>query len=119
MSMKLLPAAVNPAPSPASDALISLVPLTQRALTSRAGQIRLVPSSDAFAWSSSTRRGDANRIDGTLVEDSQSDATGRAGGEYVSGWPGISSGEGTAVAHYLFYAANPAVWRGRFIDVYA
>jgi hypothetical protein len=120
MSIKLLPASVNPVdPSQAPDASTSLVPLTQRAIASRAGQIRLVPSADAFAWSSSTRRGDANRIDGTFVEDSQSDATGSSGGEYVSGWAGISSGEGTAVVHYLFYAANPAVWRGRFIDVYA
>jgi hypothetical protein len=120
MSIKLLPASVNPLdPSQAPDVSTSLVPLTQRAITRQAGQISLVPSSDAFAWSSSTRRGEANRIDGTLVEDSQSDETGRAGGEYVSGGPWSRPVESTAIARYLSYARGPVVWRGRLIDVYA
>src|SRR5277367_6304115 len=122
MSIKLLPASVNlpnlsQNDSPqASDVSTSLVPLTQRAITTRAGQIRLVPSADAFAWSSSTRRGGANRIYGTFVEDSRSDETGRAGGEYVSGWGWSHSLERTAVAHYLFYAAGPASWSGWLIN---
>jgi hypothetical protein len=120
MSIKLLPASVNPVdPSQAPDVSTSLAPLTQRAITTRAGQISLVPSADAFAWSSSTRRGEANRIYGTLVEDSQSDETGRSGGEYVSGWAWSRTVESTAVAHYLSYAADPAGWRGRLIDLYA
>ena len=107
MSIKLLPASVNPVdPSQAPDVSTSLVPLTQRAITTRAGQIRLVPSADAFAWSSSTRRGGANRIYGTPVEDSQSDETGRSGWEYVSGWAWSRPVESTAVAHYLSYAAG-------------
>jgi hypothetical protein len=120
MSIKLLPASVNPVdPSPAPDASTGLVPLTQRAISTRAGQISLVPSADSFAWSSSTRRGGANLIYGTLVEDSPSDGTGRSGWEYVSGWAGSRSVESMAVAHYLSYAAGPAGWRGRLIDLYA
>jgi hypothetical protein len=120
MSIKLLPASVNPVdPSQAPDVSTSLVPLTQRAITTRAGQISLVPSADAFAWSSSARRGEANLIYGTLVEDSQSDGTGGSAWEYVSGWAGSRSVESTAVAHYLFYAAGPASWSGRLIDLYA
>jgi hypothetical protein len=116
MSIKLLPASVNPVDS--SDVSTSLVPLTKRAITTRVGHISLVPSTDAFAWSPSTR-GRANRIDGTLVEDSQSDGTGRSGWGYLSGWAWSHSVERTAIAHYLFYAAGPAVWSGRLIDLYA
>ncbi len=120
MSIKLLPASVNPLdPAQAPDVSTSLVPLTQRAITTRASQISLVPSADAFARSSSTRRGEANLIHGTLVEDSRSDETGRSGGEYVSGWAGSRSVERTAVDHYLSYAAGPAAWRGRLLDLYA
>jgi hypothetical protein len=120
MSIKLLPASVNPVDPPqASDVSTSLVPLTQRAITTRAGQISLVPSADAFAWSSSTRRGEANHIDATFVEDSQSDETGRSVSEYVSGWAWSRPVESTAVAHYLSYAAHFAGWRGRLIDLYA
>ncbi|HXM59534.1 MAG TPA: hypothetical protein VN950_01675 [Terriglobales bacterium] len=117
MSIKLLPASVNPVDPP--DVSTSLVPLTQRAITMRAGQISLVPSTEAFAWSASTRRGGANHIDGTPVEDSQSDETGRTGWEYLSGWAWSHSVERTAIAHYLFYAAGPAGWSGRLIDLYA
>jgi hypothetical protein len=120
MSIKLLPASVNAVDlSRAPDVSTSLVPLTQRAITTRAGQISLVPSADAFAWSSSPRRGEANFIYGTPVEDSQSDETGRSGGEYVSGWAWSRPVESTAVAHYLSYAAAPGAWSGRLIDVYA
>lgn len=126
MSIKLLPAAVNPVDSPqAPDVSTSLVPLTQRAITTRAGQIGLVPSGDAFTRSSSTRRGGANRIYGTFVEDSrsvedsQNDETGRSGWEYVSGWPWSYSVGRTAIAHYLFYATHPAGWSGRLINLYA
>ncbi|MGB8060487.1 MAG: hypothetical protein WCF26_01140 [Candidatus Sulfotelmatobacter sp.] len=120
MSIKLLLASVNPVdPSQGRDVSTSLVPVTQRALTTRAGQISLVPSADTFAWSSSTRRGEANRIDGTPVEDSQSDETGASGWEYVSGWAGGRSVESTAIAHYLSYASGPAGWSGRLLDVYA
>jgi hypothetical protein len=118
--MKLLPASVNPVdPLQAPDVSTSLVPLTQRAITTRAGQISLVPSADAFAWSSSTRRGGANFIYGTPVEDSQSDETGPSDAEYVSGWAWNRPVESTAVAHYLSYAAGPAAWSGRLIDLYA
>jgi hypothetical protein len=120
MSIKLLPASVNPVdPSQAHDVSTSLVPPTQRAITTRAGQISLVPSADAFAWSSSTRRGGPTRISGTPVEDSQSDETGRSGWEYVSGWASNNSVERTAIAHYLSYAAGPASWSARLIDLYA
>jgi hypothetical protein len=133
MSIKLLPAAVNPVEPPqVPDVSTSLVPLTQRAITTtqravptRAGQISLVPSADAFTWSSSTRRSGANRIYGTFVDDSQSvdnsqsDETRGSGGEYVSGWPWSYSVGRTAIAHYLSYAADPAGWSGRLINLYA
>ncbi len=120
MSIKLLPASVSPVDSSqAPDLSTSLAPLTQRAITTRDGQISLVPSADAFAWSSSTRRSGANRIYGTLVEDSQSDETEHSGSEYVSGWAWSRPVESTAVAHYLSYAADPARRSGRLIDVYA
>jgi len=119
MSIKLLPAAVNPFdPSQPPDVSTSLVPVTQRAITTQVGQINLVPSADTFAWSSSTRLDQAKWIDGTPVEDSQSDETASAS-EYVSGWAGSRSLESTAIAHYLFYAAAPAGWSGRLIDIYA
>jgi hypothetical protein len=119
MSIKLLPASVNSVdPSAASDVSTSLVPLTQRALATRSSQISLVPS-DSFAWSSSARPGASNLIYGTPVEDSQSDDTGTSRGEYVDGWAGSRPVESTATAHYLFYAAAPAGWNGRLIDVYA
>lgn len=125
MSMKLLPASVNTvdlslAPDArASNVPTSLVPLTHGAITTRAGETSLVPSADAFAWSSSTRRGGANRIYGTPVEDSQSDAAGGSAWEYLSGWAWSPPVERTAVAHYLLYAARPASRSGRGIDVYA
>jgi hypothetical protein len=127
MSIKLLPAAVTPVDPPqALDVSTSLVPLTQRAITTtqraaptRAGQISLVPSTDAFAWSSSTRQGGANRIYGTFVDNSQSDETRGSGWEYVSGWPWSYSVGRTAIAHYLFYATDPASWSGRLINLYA
>jgi hypothetical protein len=120
MSIKLLPASVNPVdPSQAADVSTSLVPLTQRAIATRAGQISLVPSADAFTRSSSTRPSGANRIHGTFVEDSRNDETGRSGGEYVSGWAGSYSVGRTAIAHYLFYAADPAGWSGGLINMYA
>ena len=117
MSIKLLLASVNPVDPP--DVSTSLLPLTKRAIAARAGQSNLVPSADAFAWSSSTRRGGANRADGTPVEDSQSDDTGRSGWQYLSGWAWSHSVERTAIAHYLFYAAGPVGWSGRLIDAYA
>jgi hypothetical protein len=126
MSIKLLPASVNPVDPPqAPDASNSLVPLTQRVIATRAGQISLVPSADAFTWSSSTRRGGTNRIYGTFVEDtqsvddSQSDETRGSGWEYVSGWASSYSVGRTAVAHYLSYAADPAGWSGWLINLYA
>jgi hypothetical protein len=118
MSIKLLPASVGPVDlSQASDVSTSLTPLTPTAISARAGQTGLVPV-DTFAWSSSTRRSESNLIYGTPVEDSQSDETGSAGGEYVSGWWSRPL-ESTAAASYLFYAAGPASWSGQFIDVYA
>jgi len=120
MSIKLLPASVTPVdPSQAPEVSTSLVPLTQRAITTQAGQINLVPSADAFAWSSSTHRGEANFIDGTFVEDSQSDDTARSGWEYVSDWAWSRLVATTAVAHYLSYAAAPMSWSGRLINLYA
>jgi hypothetical protein len=128
MSIKLLQASVNPVdPSQAPDVYTdmltnvstSLVPLTQRAITTRAGQITLVPHADAFAWSSSTRRGNANCIDGTPVEDSQSDVAELSSWEYVSGWAWSRPIENTAIAHYLSYAASFANWSGRLINLYA
>jgi hypothetical protein len=124
VSIKLLPASLNPVvPSQAPDVSAGLVPLTQRATATRASQISLVPSADAFAWSPSTRRGDANRIDATFVEDSQSDSqsdeAGPLGGEYVSGWAGSRPVEITAVAHYLLYAPGLTSGSGRLINLYA
>ncbi len=129
MSIELLPALVNPVdPSQVSDVSTSLVPLTQRAITTRAGQISLVPPGDTVAWSSSawstsTRPGGANFIDATPVEDSENDGTtdktGPSDAEYVSGWAGSRSVESTAVAHYLFYAVSPASQSGQLINVYA
>jgi hypothetical protein len=119
MSIKLLPASVNPIdPSQASDASTGLVPLTQRAIAARAGQISLVPSAGAFAWSSSPRQTGPTRIHGTFVEDSQADETGRQG-EYLSGWSWTHSIERSVIAHYLSYVASPAGWTGRLIDLYA
>jgi hypothetical protein len=114
MSIKLLPASVDPADPP--DVSTSLVPLTQRAIAARTGQISLVPS-DAFS-SSLPRRG-GNRIYGTPVEDSQSNQTARSGWQYLSGWAWSHSVERTAIGHYLFYAASPAGWSGQLIDLYA
>ncbi|MFZ0137028.1 MAG: hypothetical protein WAK89_08225 [Candidatus Sulfotelmatobacter sp.] len=120
MSIKLLPAWVDPLdPSQVSDVSTGLVPLSQRAIATRAGQISLGPSADAFARSSSTRRGEPNLIYGTPVEDSQSDETGRSAWEYVSEWAWSRPVESMAVAHYLFYAAGRAAWSGRLIDLYA
>jgi hypothetical protein len=120
MSIKLLPASVDPfGPSQAPDVSTSLVPLKQRGISTRAGQISPVPSADAFSWSPSTRRGGANRIYGTALEDSQRDQTGSSGGEYVSGWTWSPPVERTAVAHYLSYAAGSAGSSARLIDLYA
>jgi hypothetical protein len=124
MSIKLLPAAVTPVDSPqAPDVSTSLVPLTQRATASR--QLTLVPSADAFSWSSSARRGGVHRIYGTFVEDDQSvhdfqsEETRGSGWEYVSGWASSYSAGRTAIAHYLSYAADPAGWSGWLINLYA
>jgi hypothetical protein len=119
MSMKLLPALVDPVDPQASDMSTSLVPLTQRAITTQAGQPGLVPSADAFAWSSSTRRRGPNVIYATPVEDFGSDEAGVLVGEYVSAWAGSNSVERTAIAHYLFYAAGRVGWSWRLINVYA
>lgn len=119
MSIKLLPASVTPGdPSRAPDVSTSLVPLTQRAVATRGGQISLVPSGDTFARSSSARRGEAPFIDATPVEDPKSDETG-SGWEYVSGWAWSGLVASTAIAQYLLYAASPASWSGRLISVYA
>jgi hypothetical protein len=120
MSIKLLPASVNSIdPSQAPDVSIGLVPLTQRAITTQAGQISLVPSADTFSWSSATSLERAKWIDGTPVEDSQSDETSSPAGEYVSGWAWSGPVESTAIATYRFYAAAAAGWSGQLIDVYA
>ena len=118
MSIKLLLASNPVDPSQALAASTSLVPLIQRAITTRARQSGLVPAAAAFAWSSS-RRGEVIRIDGTPVEDSQSDVAERSDWEYVSGWAWSPLVESTATAHYLFYAAGFASWSGRLIDLYA
>ena len=119
MSIKLLPASVNSVDaSQALDVSTSLVPLTQRAIATRAGQISLVPSADTFSSSSSRRPNRANWIDAIPVEDSQNDATVSAS-EYVSGWAGSRPVESTAIASYLFYAAARAGWSGQLINVYA
>jgi hypothetical protein len=120
MSIKLLPASVNPDErSQASDVSTSLVPLAPRAITTGAGQGSLVPAADGFAWSSAARRGGATRIYGTVVEDSQSDEAGRSAWEYLSGWAWSYSLERTAIGHYLSYAGGSAGWSGRVIDLYA
>jgi hypothetical protein len=120
MSIKLLPASVNAVdPAQASDVSNSLVPLASVAIASRSGKISLVPSGDAFTRSSATRRGEANFIYGTLVEDSHGDVAGRSGGEYVSGLGWGRPVESTVIAQYLFCSASSAGWRGRYIDVYA
>ena len=119
MSIKLLPASVSSVdPSQALDVSTSLVPLTQRAIATRAGQISLVSSADTFSWSSSKRLNQANWIDGIPVEDFQSDGTVSAS-EYVSGWAWSRPIESTAVATYLFYATARAGWSGQLINVYA
>ncbi len=117
MSMKLLPASVNPV-DPSPDVSTSLVPQTPRAITTRAGQISLVAPAGAFA-PSSKRRGEANRIYGTSVDDSPSDETGPSGSVYISAWAWSGPVESTAVAHYLAYAAGLMAWSGRLIDLYA
>lgn len=120
MSIKLLPASVDPVdPSQARDVSTSLVPLTQRAITTHGSQTGPVTSADTFTWSSSTRRSAPNVIDATPVEDSDIDETQLPGAEYVSGWAWSRPIEATAVAHYLFYAVGPAAWNGRLISVYA
>jgi hypothetical protein len=119
MSIKLLPASVNPVdPSQASDVSTSIAPLTPLAVATRAGQSSLVSSGDTFSRSSSARQGEANWIDGTFVEDSHSDAT-ASSGEYVSGLAWSRPVASTAIAHYLFYSSAPAAWSGRLINVYA
>lgn len=124
MSIKLLPASVDPVdPSQARDVSTSLVPLTQRAIATQAGQTSLVPSADTFSWSSSSwsssrRLDQANWIDATPVEDSPSNGA-VSDGEYVSGWGWSRPVESTAIANYLFYAAARAGWSGQLIDVYA
>ncbi len=125
MSMKLLPASGNSVDlSRAPDVATSLVPLTQRAIARQASQITLVPSADAFARSSSTRRGEPNLIYGTPLEDSRtgdspSDGTGSLGWEYVSGWAGSRPVQSTVIAQYLSYAGGPARLSGRLIDLFA
>lgn len=124
MSIKLLPASVNPVgPLPAPDVSTSLVPLADRTITARAGQTGLIPTSDAFAWSSLPHRAEPNRIEATFAEDSQADSqtdeTGPSPWEYVSGWAFSRPVEITAVAHYLSYAAGLAGWNGRLINLYA
>jgi hypothetical protein len=125
MSMKLLPASVNPVDSSqAPDVSNSIVPLAQGAITVRAGQVSVATSADAFTSSSRSHRAganwiDANWIDATPVEDAQSDEAGRAAVEYVSGWTWSSPIELTAIAHYLFYAAGLAKGRGWLVDLYA
>jgi|SRR5271157_1216417 len=119
MSMKLLPASVNPVDSSQPpDGPTSLVPMTQSAIATRASQHSYVPSSDAFAWSSSTRASEPSWIDGTPVQDSPNDET-NSGGEYVSGRAWSRPVESTAIAQYLFYAAGLAGRSVRILDVYA
>jgi hypothetical protein len=127
MSIKLLPAAVTPVDPPqapdVSTSLVQAIAIPQRATASR--QLTLVPSADAFSWSSSARRGGAHRIYGTFVEDdqsvhdSQSKETRGSGWEYVSGWASSYSAGRTAIAHYLSYATDPAGWSGWLINLYA
>jgi hypothetical protein len=120
MAIKLLPASVNPVdPSQVLDVSTSLVPVTPRAIATLTGEIGLAPSADSFARSSSTRQDEAKFIYGTPVEDTQSDETGPSAWEYVSGWAWNHLVEGTAIAHYLSYAASPAIWSGQLVDLYA
>jgi hypothetical protein len=119
MSIKLLPASVSPVnSSPTSTVSTHLAPLAQRTITNQAGQSSLVPSSDTFSWSRSTSQDAANWIDGTFVEDSESDATASVG-EYVSALAGSPLVATTAIALYLFYAAASPVWNGQLINLYA
>jgi hypothetical protein len=116
---------VNPVDPPqAPDVSTSLVSLPQRAISTRAGQVisvpsASVPSADAFAWSSPARRGEANFIPATVVENSQSDESENSAWEYVSGWAWSRFVGSTAAAIYLSYAAAPTSWSGRLIDLYA
>jgi hypothetical protein len=132
VSIKLLPAAVNPVdPSRvpdvpgdgsrnvSSNVSNSLVPLAQSAITTRAGQVSAVPSTDVFTWSSRTRPAGVNWIDATVVEDSQSDEAGHSAVEYISGWAWSSPIERTVIAHYLFYAAGLTNGTGRLVNLYA
>jgi hypothetical protein len=134
MSMKLLPALVDPVdPSHVPDVSNSLAPLAQRAITTSTGH-SVVPSADAFTgssstgssstgssstWSSRARRSGVIWIDATPVEDSLSGESGLSAVEYVSGWAWSSPIERAAIAHYLFYAAGLANGIGRLIDLYA
>ncbi len=124
MSIKLLQA-VNPVEPPlAPDVSSSLVPLTQRAIGTRDGQVisvpsAPVPSADAFSWSSSTRRGEASFIPATVVEDSQSDESENAASQYVTGWAWSRFVGSTAAAIYRSYANGPTNWSGRLINLYA
>lgn len=120
MSMKLLPASVNPVdPSRAPDVSNSLVPLAQQAISTRGGQISIDSSSDAFTWSARNRPAGLNWIDATPVEDSQSDEAGRPAVEYLSGWAWSSPIERIAIAHYLSYTAAATNGRGQFVNLYA
>ncbi len=119
MSIKLLPAVNTVDPSPSSDVSTSLVPLTQKAITARAGQI-VVPSTSRFTRSPARPRGGTKRFSFASAEDSQSDQTGRPGWGYLSaGWNWSHSVQLMAVAHYLSYAAASASWSGRLVDLYA
>jgi len=118
MSIKLLPVSVDSVdPSRGHGISPGLVPLTGRAIAPRTSQ-SVGPSAEAFAWSSSTRRGEAF-IHGTPVEDSQSDQTGHPVWEYLSGWAWSRLRASTVVNHYLSYAAGPGNWSGQLVDVYA
>lgn len=123
MPIKLLPASVNTVDG--SQALIrtpdgstTLAPLIQGALTARA-QNSLILSTDAFAWSSSTRRDEAKFISGTPVEDSNSGEMGHSAWQYVSGWAWSRLVESMPIALYLSYASGSASWSGQLIDLYA
>jgi hypothetical protein len=120
LSIKLLPASVNPLDPPqASDASTSLVPLTQTPINPRASQISSVPPADTFTWSSSTRRNAPTLISATLVEDFPSNEKERSAWEYVSGWVWSNLAGNTAIAHYLSNAASPGSWSGQLLDLYA
>jgi hypothetical protein len=120
MSIELLPASVTPAgPSQASGESTSLVLATPRAIATRASQISLVPSAGTFTRSSPARRGGAQFIYGTPVEDSPSDNAGLSPWQHVSGWAWNRLVANTAIAHYLSYAATPGSWTGQLIDLYA